>query len=105
MCHAPITNIINRNNTLAVSCENGAIQLWKANKTHDNWQLRWNTHPYNLDCDGTLVEGATGLSEDNRQVLEEHGAIRSGRTFTFFQPAAETASQSSNSAKSKQLRG
>ena len=64
-------------NYLVTGCEEGTLRLWQIIEGEDQCHvyLRWSSKHKVLAVAGASIQDATGLSQMNKQLLKQHGAV------------------------------
>ena len=64
-------------NYLVAGCDDGSVRMWQAVNDEDHYDvhLRWRTTNGELSVRGASMLGVQGLSQLNRQLLEQRGAV------------------------------
>ena len=64
-------------NYLVAGCEDGVIGMWQVlvDEAHCNVSLRWKTTNGELDMKDTTIQDVQGLSQLNRKLLKQRGAV------------------------------
>ncbi|KAF9916324.1 hypothetical protein BX616_004051 [Lobosporangium transversale] len=62
---------------LAMGCKNGSVWMWSIHKNEGKcrYRLKWTSKHTLLNAKKTCLERVIGLSESNRKLLEQRGAI------------------------------
>ncbi|KAF9909407.1 hypothetical protein BX616_011186, partial [Lobosporangium transversale] len=71
-------NITEEGCFLVTGCGAGSVRMWQITKEEDgqcNVRLKWNTKQTGLYAGNTRIQGVSGLSEMNRRLLEQYGAV------------------------------